>query len=271
MIVAFIVDEPKLNQQTPANSPQPFLRSGLMGSFKKIKKTNSRISMRAFAKRLGISHSAMSEILNGKRRVSKEKAEQFADALHISGEDRKIFLSDFRKVDPTYQVLPDEVFQALADPDYFHVLTLVDTRNFSASPEWIAKRLGITSDKSSTIFKTLQDLKLIAKNKEGEWQLTNNRLSTKNDIASKAIQMSHQISLDRAKDALTSIPVNLRFFLSATMSTDNEKYRLAIDMLKDTMNRISELFETSEKEEVYKLQIALFPVTKTQERNEGNP
>ena len=253
MIVAFIVDEPKLNQQTPANSPQPFLRSGLMGSFKKIKKTNSRISMRAFAKRLGISHSAMSEILNGKRRVSKEKAEQFADALHISGEDRKIFLSDFRKVDPTYQVLPDEVFQALADPDYFHVLTLVDTRNFSESPEWIAKRLGITSDKSSTIFKT------------------NNRLSTKNDIASKAIQMSHQISLDRAKDALTSIPVNLRFFLSATMSTDNEKYRLAIDMLKDTMNRISELFETSEKEEVYKLQIALFPVTKTQERNEGNP
>lgn len=259
------VAEVKPAQNSNMICPQPFLQAGLTGSLKRIQKKNPRVSLRTFAKRLGISHPALSEILKGKRRVSKDKAECFAEALKISGAARKAFLNDFNKVDPVYEVLPDNVFQVLADPDYFHLLTLVDTIDFTDSTAWMANRLGISQEKAQQIFQTLQELKLVEMGPEGKWVPTNNRVSTPNNIASKAIRKSHELSLAKASEALHNVSVDKRFFLSAAMSTDKEKYEIATGMLRDTLNKISELFETSGKEEVYKLQIALFPVTKLPE------
>jgi transcriptional regulator with XRE-family HTH domain len=120
----------KISTDIKVEAPQPFLQAGLKSSFGLIKKMNSRVSMRSFAQRLGISHSAMSEILKGKRKVSKVKAEAFADALKITGEKRNHFLTDFNRIDPIAAELSEATFQLFADPDYFSLLTLVDTRGF---------------------------------------------------------------------------------------------------------------------------------------------
>jgi uncharacterized protein (TIGR02147 family) len=115
-------------------------------------------------------------------------------------------------------------------------------------------------------FGALVSLNLISQGSEGRWVPTHNRVSTQNDIASQAIRKAHEASFESAKKALHEVAVSDRFFMSATMPADSQNYEIAVSMLKDTLNRISSLFETSGKEEVYKLQLGLFPLTNLKNR-----
>jgi transcriptional regulator with XRE-family HTH domain len=74
---------------------QIMIQKVLLQKFEELKQRNKLFSLRAFAIRLNISSSALSEILNGKRRVSREKAENIAIALKLTPLETHEFLRDF--------------------------------------------------------------------------------------------------------------------------------------------------------------------------------
>ena len=67
--------------------------------FSQIKGKNPNYSLRAYSKKLDIPHSALSEILNGKRKLTKKMATRILINLKlVSSEQERIlkFLNEFR-------------------------------------------------------------------------------------------------------------------------------------------------------------------------------
>ncbi len=69
------------------------LQTLLKNQYRDIKSRNSRFSIRAFARQLGIQPSATNEIMNGQRKVSRAFAEKLIEKLKISSEDRDLILN----------------------------------------------------------------------------------------------------------------------------------------------------------------------------------
>ena len=53
---------------------------------------NPRYSLRAFAKKLGISPSKVSEVISGKKRISVERGEDVAKKLGLLGKEYELFV-----------------------------------------------------------------------------------------------------------------------------------------------------------------------------------
>lgn len=66
-----------------------FLRNKLQ----EIKRLNPSFSVRTFALRAGISSGSMTELLNGRRRLTRNMAEKIATNLKLNPTERSLFLS----------------------------------------------------------------------------------------------------------------------------------------------------------------------------------
>jgi uncharacterized protein (TIGR02147 family) len=67
-------------------------RDILKNQLQKRQKMNPRYSLRAFAKKLEISPSKVSEIISGKKRLSAERAEDIAQRLDLRGKEHELFV-----------------------------------------------------------------------------------------------------------------------------------------------------------------------------------
>ncbi|MBI2609109.1 MAG: helix-turn-helix domain-containing protein [Deltaproteobacteria bacterium] len=65
--------------------------------FLEIKMKNPHYSLRAFSNKLGLSSSSVSEILNGKRRISIKMAKRIIQKLELSPRERSNLLELFPK------------------------------------------------------------------------------------------------------------------------------------------------------------------------------
>ena len=71
---------------------QPNLRLILNKKLDELKSKNPSYSLRAFARKLNVTPSALSEIINGKRRVSEKKAQSLAHHLLLDPTEKMKFL-----------------------------------------------------------------------------------------------------------------------------------------------------------------------------------
>ena len=71
---------------------QAKIQKELLQAFEAIKVRNPSFSIRAFANRLGIGSGALSQILNGRRKVSQKMAEQLLDRSLIPPDRKKKIL-----------------------------------------------------------------------------------------------------------------------------------------------------------------------------------
>src|ERR1700722_8681225 len=72
------------------------LRKKMMENLVEIQTKNPSYTLRAYAKKLRMSHSALSEILRGKRRVSKKLAERIVDRLNLDPKEAAHVIGSFR-------------------------------------------------------------------------------------------------------------------------------------------------------------------------------
>ena len=104
---------------------------------------NPSYSLRAFSSRLGIQVSALSEILNGKRVISKKMGLRILLGLGLSPIESENILSDSNKDEESNLSL--DYFKAVSNWYYFAILSLAEIPNFEANPAWVARRLNISN------------------------------------------------------------------------------------------------------------------------------
>src|SRR5437763_1672981 len=94
---------------------------------------NPHYSIRSFARKLGIGSGPLSELLCGKRPLTKKMSARIAKNLVLESE-------------PEFNPLSADAFSAIADWHYYALLSLMQTDDFVSSPRWIANRLGIPAN-----------------------------------------------------------------------------------------------------------------------------
>ncbi len=254
---------------------QMMIQNILRERFTELQCKNTSFSLRAYAKKLNISPSALSEILNGKRFISKKLAKNICDKLLLSPEESQHVLSLFPdkksklgklKNNSSIQLTIDQ-FYIISDWYHFAIISLLETEKAKDDPSWIAKRLGIKTQEARTALERLERLEMLERDNKDKLKPTGTSFCTTDGISNTAIRKSHSQSLDLAKRSLDEDDVSIRNFSNMTMAIDPQKLPTAKKMINQFQNTLCAFLESGEKKEVYNISVQLFPITKIKEKN----
>ncbi len=234
----------------------------MASEIKKAQKSNPRYSMRSFANKVGISPSALSQILAGKRKASSKLVNTICDRLKLDPEDRSQLLKNFfdrdlnlpdfsaDSQDPAarHTLISAEAFSVIADWYHFAVLSLLKTDDFENNPSWIARRLGIDETMASDSLAKLKRLGLIQEDAHGKLTRTHQRIRTSDDLLDLSLQKNQLQTLILAKDAITNLPQHLRDFTTLTVATHPDQVIKAKALIRKFQDELDVLlFSATQK------------------------
>jgi uncharacterized protein (TIGR02147 family) len=254
-----------------AMAGQIALQTKLRTHLNSLKKKNSSFSLRAFAQKLDLNPSALSEILNGKRKVSKKLAQKVLTRLGTDPKEQAKILSLFEgsktssesSRERKYLELRSDQFQLIGKWHHFAILSLVETKGFQASPLWIAKRLGLKLPEAERALERLERMGFIQWSRsQKKIQLLQIELSSSDDVANEAVRHSHYEDLQLSSHALDQVAVEDRDFTSLTIAIDKSKLPEAKKMIREFQDRLASFLETGIQTEVYKLNFHVLPLSR---------
>lgn len=242
------------------------LRRLLQSTFLKKQAANSRYSLRAFARHLEMSPSAVSEIIRGKRQISRKLAERLADRMGVGSEEwERIFkgkaIDKKRQGATAYSQFDMDAYHVIAQWHYFAILSLAELDDFDGCPSVIARRLNISERQAANALKTLERLELLARGSDGKIIWTGKNFKTSEDVRDLSAQRSLREGLDLARQALDHQPVDAREFTSITMAIDPDRIDEAKLMIRKFRDRLSSFLEGGDRRRIYRLGVQLFSLS----------
>jgi transcriptional regulator with XRE-family HTH domain len=217
-------------------------------------------SQRAFAKKIGLSSGALSEILRGKRPISKKLTQKLASKLSLSPAEKKSIGLDTSPAEPEF-VISSDSFQLISDWWHFAILNLLRVKGFKSQPSWIAKRLGISLAQTEAALDLLLRSGMLVINGKKEYQRVHARLNTSDDVKNLAVRRSHLLDLELKEKSL-ELPPEVRDATSATFTIDPNHLPQLKKMIREFEDDLMNEAESIPGREVYRLSIHLFPLTK---------
>lgn len=145
-------------------------------------KSNPRYSLRAFSRDLNVSSGTLSDIIKGKKGLSRSagaavarrlgykraEVEHFCDLIDsVDGRSESLRQSARLRLqrysaehDPLYRIQADTL-QVLSEWFHFAILALSNLKNFKSDPGWIAKTLRIKPEEAAAAIERLIRLSLL--------------------------------------------------------------------------------------------------------------
>ena len=253
-------------------NPQDLLRNFLRGELDRIRVKNPRYSLRAFSKKLDLSPTALSEVLNGRRPVTRKMTQKVVDRLMLPPAERSRLLALVEKkksgssqsgvVEMDRVLLESDQYHSIAEWFHYGILSLAETVDFQSEPKWIASRLGITEAQVKRALERLVRLGAIQLGPQGKINLTGKYYTSSDDVLNLSLRRSHATTLDLARESLENDPIAARDITSITVAIHPSKMNQAKALTRRYQDEMCALFESGEKTEVYKLAVQFFPLTK---------
>ena len=221
---------------------------------------NTRYSLRAFARDLHVSPSTLSEVLAGKRMLSRKNAQRAAAALCLPPNqvDQMMKKSDQKSA---YQAtISLDSFSIIADWFHLAILNLVKVDQIKSTAQ-IASRLGISENQAKGALGRLLNLELLCRSK-GVFKRVAKNLTTLTDIPSAALRKHNREKMELGIAALENVPLEERDISSQTIAFDPKDMK----KIKNEINKFKEKIESISASrlgtEVYAMNIQFFPLTK---------
>jgi len=251
-----------------------------MQEFSRRVRLNSRYSLRAYSRNLGLSSGALSEILRERRPVSLKAAAKIAKALGLNqAEAKRLYeLVEAGRRKPLAQVFVEErLKQKQLDADTFHlvsewyhfaILNLLDCEGFHWSASYIAKRLGLTAAQAQTAMDLLLRLGLVRKQGTQAIGVTDYVLSP-SGIPSAAIRAYHRGMLEKAIHALEFQDIRERDVTGVGFAVDPARLEQIKRDISDFQDQMVAKYSKGKRRAVYFLETALFQLTKGERDGEN--
>jgi uncharacterized protein (TIGR02147 family) len=245
----------------------------LLRKFQERQLQNSRFSQRAFAQKLGVSSGALSEILKGKRALSPTQKKRMADTLQLSPQEQLDFFED--DLPENLRPMRREVFQLSVDQFHlisewwhFGMLSLLRTRGFRLDQDWIAGRLGLSAKVASEALDRLFRLGHL-KRAGGKVLREHARVETTDEFFDLSVQKSHLENAKLIEKSILENPLEVRDHTSLTIAVSRKNMKRAKELIRlfeDQFEREIEAAPDLQADEVYRLSISFFPLTKIKEK-----
>ena len=265
----------------------------LYNAVKKEKEFDS-YSYLAFAADLGFGRTNVIHlVIRGKRPLGNRSAEKISTALSLAGTQKNYFtcLAAYQNArDPIERetlfrqllalkqrtISSDEKKSALAFfSEWYHIAIyeMVAMRGFSSDPAWISTHLTprIRPEMARRSFELLNSLGLIRKKDDKDiYEQTQRRISTGDEIASLAVVRYHQKMIEMGRESITTISEEDRDISAITIALPQEKLMLfkeAVSEFRKKMLGLAE--ECTDKNQVYQMNIQLFPLSKANKEKDS--
>lgn len=256
-------------------SAQMAIQTKLNEAYADAKLRNPSYSLRAFSRKLGIGPSSVSEILSGKRKISKQMAEKILEKLDLLPDEFNsiivLFEQDNDSKTSIQQKLKSlelemDIYKMISEWHHFAILSLAETKDFKSNVEWIAARLNLKLNDSKLAIERLERIGLIFRDKKGNIKISGASYTTSDEISNSALRRAHTENLELAKKSLEQDAISIRDFTSITMAIDLKKLPIAKKMIREFRDKISQYLESGKKSEVYKMCIQLIPLSEIGEK-----
>jgi len=228
----------------------------------RLKDRNPAFSLRAFSKKIDVPHSALSEIFNGKRRLSKKMAHKILEKLNLAEETHQQLME---KIDSThrYDLIDLQNFKIISHWEHLAILNLLKLKDFIFCPVWISKRLGISKAKVEKSLERLYSSKMLTKNDDGSVQRSNNgNFKTPTDIKDMALQTFTKESFEMGIESLQNTDISKRDFSTVTLTVNQKDIPKAKKLIEEFRYKFDKEIETVPGDELYKLVVGFYPLTK---------
>jgi len=122
--------------------------------------------------------------------------------------------------------------------------------------------LGISIVRTEQALKRLIVLGLFTRDEKGNLSRSKKSYRTTDDVVSVSMKKHHEQSLELAKESLHRDDISKRDFTTVTMAIDVKKIASAKELIRKFQDDLSDLIETDDQTEVYRLGVQLFPLSK---------
>lgn len=255
-------------------TPKKDFREFLKKEFVKKCQDNPKYSLRAFAKKLNMSHATLSHLVRGKRPLTAQTILYLAKALGLSPRQLAQFhipsgrTNHKVKENLKFQPIELDTFEVVSDWYHDAILELTKVKQFKSDTAWIAKVLGISKREVSTAIKRLECLKLLKTKEKDKW-LDESQFNTtiKNDFTTVALRKLQRQVLEKALVALEQVPYEKRDQSSVTLSINSHDFPQIKKIICDFRRKLSHYLQKkgSVPTQVYQLGISFYPLTNIQE------
>ena len=253
-------------------SEQIVLQKKLSEYFTDARVRNPAFTLRAFSRRLGMNHGALSEILSGKRRASGKLAHRILSRMGAAPWEVESVVRLFNTKGqsaqepdaiPTNQVQLDmEHYRLVSEWHHFAILSLAETQDFHSTPEWISTRLNITPVRAAQALDRLEKLELLKRNDAGKLVPTGKTYRSPDHVRDPALRLAQVANLDLARESLEHDDISERDFTAMTLAFSPEEMPLAKKLIREFQDRFEVLVDSKRKTEVFKLCVQFFPLTR---------
>ena len=256
-----------------------------------LKKETKVFSYRYFAKKSGFaSQSTLKFFLEGKRCLTSDSIHKVCKGFSLDTTEAKFFESlvklnqessnekKTKHFEEMLKIQKKKKLRLISSDQYEYfskwynpaIRELVRCKDFQGDPKWIASRIFpmISVIEARESLRLLERLGLIQKDVTGKYIQTDRAVTTERELLSMVARNFHREMGHRAVESLDTIPKDRRDFSGITFGLPAS----LVQKLKDKLNEFREELNSTlgsleeETDEVYHLNIQLFPLTKKERK-----
>ena len=245
-------------------APEIDIRKFLQESFDLKKKKNPRYSLRAYSKKIGLSHSALSQILSGNRTLTQRSLTLIIKKLKLD-ELTQTKIQRSRDQDPLHftQIQLSQLEQL---PKWYSdaILELFELEEFNDDPKWMAEKLGISIEECLSALAILTENQMISRNKKGKLKLNRRRTTTVGvpGCRKSIVEIQKQL-LQKQIEILQSLPAEAQSSLGMTIAVDPNDLPQARQMIYQFITEFNRFLNRGKvkRREVFRLNMGFFPLS----------
>lgn len=261
----------------PGAEPPPSFRERLRAELVRRCSSNPQYSLRAFALDLDVDHATLSQLLRGRRNITAATIERLGPRLGLSADEiascvRREKAAPVAETDDAtvleLRTLSQYAAAVVTEWEHYAILELTHVRGFRPDIGWIARVLGITTDAVTLAVNRLLYLGMLSMADEHTWvdhsgdvvALTSTQPHAFHAAALHAL-VERLAALAPSRDAHGSaLPQD---HSSTTLAVSVRRVPEVVERLHALRRELVLLLESDEsRDEVYRLETHLFPVTR---------
>lgn len=269
-------------------------RAYLGDLYRLYKETKPHFSYRYFSQKAGFrSPNFLKLVIEGKRNLSPESIEKFANALKLGKKEvdffrvlvhlnqartvgeKKIYAEQLMQFRPFRYIHPlrQDQYRYYADWYNIAIRELTTLPEFSEDPAWISRRLvpPISPQQAQKALDLLLQLGLLKRDDSGRLVQADAFISTGDEVTSTSVANYHRTMIRMGAEALDRFTGPDRDISSVTMTLSEKNFREIKALIQRFRKELLAIADQDQSPEgVYQVNFQLFPLAKGAKKEPGS-
>lgn len=251
-----------------------------------LKETTKYFSFRYFSKKAGFkSPNYLKLVIEGDRNISDDSIEKFSRALKLNKAESEFFArlvgftqasNSSERAEQALKILQSKIYQKMNPlvkdqlqyySHWYHIgiRELALCKNMRPDADWVARqfRPQLTTKQAQDAIESLLRLGMLVENKDGKLSVVDQNVATQSEVISSLVALYHKEMMERAKESIDTAAQLEREISSICVPVSQKTFEKMKARIKDFRHELIALAsEDQDPNQVYQLNLQLFPLTK---------